>query len=97
MTERGIAGLARIKTLKTLVLGGQYVRAVQLELVCLMLEDALPDLNIRGIVYCDEDLLHRQREINRQRELEEEEERKRRKEGEESTDEDRQQRASSAS
>lgn len=57
VTETGIACLSKISTLETLVLGGPYPRSKNLELVCLMLEDILPKLTIRGIVYCDESLL----------------------------------------
>ncbi len=57
VSERGISSLAKIKNLKTLVLGGQYPKSIHLELVCLMLEEALPQLTIRGIIYCNEGVL----------------------------------------
>jgi hypothetical protein len=56
VTEKGIASLSKMKKLKTLILGG-HPEAKNLELVCLMLEDILPHLTIRGILYCDEALL----------------------------------------
>ena len=56
MTEKGIAGLSRIPNLKELHLGG-HTKAENLELVCLMLEDVLPKLRIKGVNYCDESLL----------------------------------------
>ena len=56
VTERGIATLSKMKRLQTLVLGN-HPNARNLELVCLMLEDVLPNLTIRGIIYCDESLL----------------------------------------
>lgn len=56
VTERGIASLTQMKKLKTLVIGG-HPKAKNLELVCLMLEDVLPDVTIKGIIYCDESLL----------------------------------------
>lgn len=58
VTESGIACLTRLRKLKTLTLGG-HPKAKNIELVCLMLEDVLPDLCIRGIVYCDDSLLLR--------------------------------------
>ena len=66
VTATGVACLAKISTLETLVLGGQTLRSGDLELVCLMLEDVLPKLEIRGIVYCDEGLLESQRKKNDQ-------------------------------
>jgi hypothetical protein len=56
VTEKGIASLSKMKRLKTLLVGG-HPEAKNLELVCLMLEDVLPELTIRGILYCDESLL----------------------------------------
>lgn len=56
VTEKGIASLSKMKRLKTLFLGG-HPKAQNLELVCLMLEDVIPDINIRGILYCDESFL----------------------------------------
>lgn len=56
VTEKGIASLSKLKKLKTLVLGG-HPKAQHLELVCLMLEDALPNLTVKGIIYCDESFL----------------------------------------
>lgn len=56
VTDKGIASLSKMKKLKTLILGG-HPEAKNLELVCLMLEDILPEITIRGIVYCDESLL----------------------------------------
>lgn len=62
VTDRGIASLGKMKKLKTLLLGG-HTGAKNLELVCLMLEDILPEITIRGIVYCD-DLLLKPNETN---------------------------------
>lgn len=56
VTEKGIASLSKMKKLKTLLVGG-HPEAKNLELVCLMLEDVMPELTIRGILYCDESLL----------------------------------------
>ncbi|XP_057365246.1 distal membrane-arm assembly complex protein 2-like [Daphnia carinata] len=56
VTDKGIASLSKMKKLKTLILGG-HPEAKNLELVCLMLEDILPEITIRGIVYCDTSLL----------------------------------------
>lgn len=56
VTDKGIASLSKLKKLKTLLLGG-HPEAKNLELVCLMLEETLPNLSIRGILYCDESLL----------------------------------------
>ena len=61
VTDRGIAGLTKMKKLKSLHLGG-HPKAKYLELTCLMLEDAIPGLKINGIVYCDETLLYNQQQ-----------------------------------
>ena len=56
VTEKGIASLSRLQKLKNLHLGG-HLRAQNLELVCVMLEELLPELRIQGVSYCDQSLL----------------------------------------
>jgi hypothetical protein len=56
VTEKGIASLSRLRKLKNLHIGG-HPRAQNLELVCVMLEELLPELRIQGVVYCDQSLL----------------------------------------
>ena len=51
VSERGISGICKLKNLKVLELGG-HSDVKNLELVCLMLEDVLPNLTIRGVDYC---------------------------------------------
>ena len=59
VTEKGISSLSKLKKLKTLYIGG-HPKAKHLELVCLMLEEVVPNIDIRGIVYCDQTLLKSQ-------------------------------------
>lgn len=50
ITEKGISCLSKMSKLKVLEIGG-HESAQNLELVCLMLEDVLPNLAIKGISY----------------------------------------------
>jgi len=50
VTERGISSLSKMNKLKVLEIGG-HETTQNLELVCLMLEDVLPNLTVKGITY----------------------------------------------
>lgn len=50
VTENGIGALSKLHKLKTLRLSG-LPRANNLPLVCLLLEDILPDLRVQGVEY----------------------------------------------